>query len=73
LLITHALDEAAMLSDRVGVMSTRPGTFIDIIETGWDRNRDSRVVSKPHFGDITARLWEKLRVEALKMMSTREL
>src|SRR5271156_931282 len=70
LLITHALDEAAMLSDRVGVMSTRPGTFIDIIETGWERNRDSRVVSTPHFGDITARLWEKLRVEALKMMST---
>ncbi|WP_249780095.1 ABC transporter ATP-binding protein [Bradyrhizobium sp. dw_411] len=72
LLITHALDEAAMLSDRVGVMSTRPGTFIDIVETGWDRNRDSRVVSTPHFGDITARLWEKLRVEALKMMSTSE-
>lgn len=73
LLITHALDEAAMLSDRVGVMSTRPGTFIDIIETGWDRDRDSRVVSTPHFGDITARLWEKLRVEALKMMSTSDL
>jgi NitT/TauT family transport system ATP-binding protein len=73
LLITHALDEAAMLSDRVGVMSTRPGTFIDIIETGWDRDRDSRVVSTPHFGDITARLWEKLRVEAMKMMSTSDL
>jgi NitT/TauT family transport system ATP-binding protein len=73
LLITHALDEAAMLSDRVGVMSTRPGTFIDIIKTGWDRNRDSRVVSTPHFGDITARLWDKLRVEALKMMSTSEV
>jgi NitT/TauT family transport system ATP-binding protein len=73
LLITHALDEAAMLSDRVGVMSTRPGTFIDIIETGWDVNRDSRVVSTPRFGDITARLWEKLRVEALKMMSTSKL
>ena len=70
LLITHALDEAAMLSDHVGVMSTRPGTFIDFVETGWERNRDSRVVSTPHFGDITARLWEKLRVEALKIMSS---
>lgn len=69
LLITHALDEAAMLSDRVGVMSTRPGTFIDFVETGWERDRDSRVVSTPHFGDITARLWEKLRIEALKIMS----
>jgi NitT/TauT family transport system ATP-binding protein len=70
LVITHALDEAAMLSDRVGVMSTRPGKFIDIVETGWGRDRDSRVVSTPHFGVISARLWEKLRVEALKMMST---
>ncbi len=35
LLITHALDEAAMLSDRVGVMSSSPGRFIDLVETGW--------------------------------------
>jgi NitT/TauT family transport system ATP-binding protein len=68
LLITHALDEAAMLSDRVGVMSARPGLFIDIVETGWERSRDSRVVSTPRFGEVNARLWEKLRVESLKVM-----
>jgi NitT/TauT family transport system ATP-binding protein len=68
LLITHALDEAAMLSDRVGVMSARPGLFIDIVETGWERSRDSRVVSTPRFGEINARLWEKLRIESLKVM-----
>lgn len=70
LLITHALDEAAMLSDRVGVMSARPGTFIDFVETKWPRERDSRIVSDPRFGGITARLWEKLRVESLKIMGT---
>jgi NitT/TauT family transport system ATP-binding protein len=69
LLITHALDEAAMLSDRVGVMSTRPGRFIDFVETGWDKSRDSQVVSTPNFGVITSRLWEKLRVEAMKIMT----
>jgi NitT/TauT family transport system ATP-binding protein len=68
MLITHALDEAAMLSDRVGVMSARPGQFIDFIETEWPRERDSRVVSDPRFGAITSRLWEKLRVESLKTM-----
>lgn len=68
LLITHALDEATMLSDRVGVMSSRPGLFIDIVETGWDRDRDSRIVSTPRFGEISARLWEKLRVESLKVL-----
>lgn len=68
MLITHALDEAAMLSDRVGVMSARPGQFIDFIDTEWPRERDSRVVSDPRFGAITSRLWDKLRVESLKTM-----
>jgi NitT/TauT family transport system ATP-binding protein len=71
MLITHALDEAAMLSDRVGVMSARPGVFIDFVETGWPRDRDSRIVSDAHFGAVTARLWEKLRVESLKSMGTK--
>ncbi len=66
LLITHALDEAAMLSDRVGVMSARPGIFIDLVETGWPRDRDSRIVSDPAFGAVTARLWSSLRVESMK-------
>jgi NitT/TauT family transport system ATP-binding protein len=66
LLITHALDEAAMLSDRVGVMSARPGVFIDLVTTGWTRERDSRIVSDPGFGAITARLWSSLRAESMK-------
>jgi NitT/TauT family transport system ATP-binding protein len=65
-LITHALDEAAMLADRIAVMSARPGTLMDIIETNWPRERDSRVVECPEFGGITARLWKSLRQESLK-------
>jgi NitT/TauT family transport system ATP-binding protein len=68
LLITHALDEAAMLSDRVGVMSARPGRFIDMVETGWPRDRDSRVISDAQFGALTARLWSSLREESLKTL-----
>jgi len=68
LLITHALDEAAMLSDRVAVMSARPGRFIDVVTTGWPRGRDSRIVSDAHFGAVTARLWDKLREESLRAM-----
>ena len=51
LLITHSLDEAALLSDRIGVMSARPGVFIDLVETGWPRERDSRIVADPAFGE----------------------
>ncbi len=71
LLITHALDEAAMLADRIGVMSARPGRILEIVETHWPRERDSRIVTDPSFGLITARLWQLLRVESLKTMGKR--
>ena len=65
-LITHALDEAAMLADRIAVMSARPGRFIDVVETRWPRERDSRIVEHAGFGAITARLWKSLREESIK-------
>ncbi len=68
MLITHALDEAAMLADRIGAMSARPGRFIDIIATGWPRERDSTIVAEAGFGEITGRLWERLREESLKAL-----
>jgi NitT/TauT family transport system ATP-binding protein len=68
LLITHALDEAAMLADRIAVMSARPGRVLEIVETGWPRERDSRIVAEPSFGEITGRLWRSLRGESLKAL-----
>jgi len=68
LLITHALDEAALLSDRVAVMSARPGRLIDIVTTGWPRERDSTLVADPTFGALTGRLWALLRDESKKAL-----
>jgi len=68
LLITHALDEAAMLSDRIGAMSARPGRFLDIVVTGWPRERDSKIVGEAGFGEITGRLWDNLRGESMKSL-----
>jgi NitT/TauT family transport system ATP-binding protein len=70
-LITHALDEAAMLADRIGVMSARPGRLIDAVTTGWPQARDSRIVEHESFGAITARLWKSLREESLKTLGAR--
>ncbi|HVE49623.1 MAG TPA: ABC transporter ATP-binding protein [Casimicrobiaceae bacterium] len=67
-LITHALDEAAMLADRIGVMSARPGCLIDVVQTGWPRERDSRIVQRTEFGAVTARLWKTLREESIKTL-----
>ena len=68
MLITHSLDEAALLSDRIGVMSARPGKFIDIIETKWPSSRNSSMSTDPEYGRFTTMLWEKLRKEAKKAM-----
>ena len=64
MLITHALDEAAMLSDRIGVMSARPGCLLEEIETGWSRERDSNIATDLRFGAITSKLWSLLRNES---------
>ncbi|MES2977717.1 MAG: ABC transporter ATP-binding protein [Pseudomonadota bacterium] len=69
-LITHSIDEAAMLADRVGVMSSRPGHFIEIIETGWPHDRDSRIASEESFGRVTTHIWELLRAESIKAMAS---
>jgi NitT/TauT family transport system ATP-binding protein len=68
-LITHSLDEAAMLSDRVAVMSSRPGRFIAMLETNWPRERDSRIVSEAAFGQLTSQLWTLLRDESRKALT----
>jgi NitT/TauT family transport system ATP-binding protein len=71
-LITHGLDEAAMLSDRIGVMSARPGRFVETLVTGWPRERDSRVLADPHCGDLTAAMWSHLRQESMRAIGAGE-
>jgi NitT/TauT family transport system ATP-binding protein len=68
LLITHAIDEAAMLADRVGIMSARPGRFLQIVDTGWADERDSTIVADPRFGALTSRIWTQLRGESLRAL-----
>src|SRR5713226_1968423 len=72
LLITHAIDEAVMLADRVGVMSARPGRFIELIETGWPASRSSAIVAEETFGKLTAHVWSKLRGESLRALGRAE-
>jgi NitT/TauT family transport system ATP-binding protein len=54
LLITHSVPEAIYLSDRVLVMSARPGTVVAEIEVPFDRPRDARLRFDPGFGRVAA-------------------
>jgi len=68
LLITHNITEAVQLSDRVVVMSFRPGLIKEIIPVNLPRPRTSDVIATPEFGTYVGRLWTLLREEASRGM-----
>ena len=70
LLITHSLEEAVMLSDRVLVMSARPGLLRHELVTGWSRDRHTDITSHPDFPAHVNALWALLRDEAITAMRT---
>ena len=59
LFVTHDVDEAIQLADRVVVMSDRPGKIIDVIEVGLEHPRD---LNTPEYARIKTRLYEQLGV-----------
>jgi NitT/TauT family transport system ATP-binding protein len=63
--VTHSLLEAALLSDRILIMSARPGRVKNIVDVDIPRPRDpnSREVNS-----IKATIWEEIKDEARKMM-----
>ena len=64
LLITHNLTEAVQLSDRVLVMTYRPGRLKRSVDVRLPHPRDSEVVSSDAFGHYVAEIWQDLREEA---------
>ena len=68
LFITHSIEEATLLSDRVIVMSARPGTIKKVVTVDLERPRDSSVVGTPEFGNITGEVWKVLREESMKTL-----
>jgi NitT/TauT family transport system ATP-binding protein len=72
LLITHSITEAVQLSDRVVVMTYRPGRVKRIIAIDLPRPRSSEVVSSEAFGRYVAEIWGDLREEASRGMHDSE-
>ncbi len=64
LLITHSIAESVQLSDRVLVMTYRPGRLKRFVDIDLPRPRSSEDVSDPRFGRLVAEIWGDLREEA---------
>lgn len=72
LLITHNLTEAVQLSDRVVVMTYRPGRIKRIVDIDLPRPRSSELVSSEKFGRLVGTIWNDLREEASRGMRDAE-
>ncbi len=72
LLITHNITEAVQLSDRVVIMSFRPGKVKRIVDIRLPRPRRGDVVGSDAFGRYVAEIWNDLREEASRGMAESE-
>ncbi|MEA2868847.1 MAG: NitT/TauT family transport system ATP-binding protein [Bradyrhizobium sp.] len=65
--ITHGIDEAVVLGQRVAVMTSRPGRIKHVVEIPEAlRNETEDVRSLPEFGPVRHEVWSLLRDEVLK-------
>ncbi len=72
MLITHNITEAVQLSDRIMVMTYRPGKIKRIVDIDLPRPRNSDIVGSDAFGHYVAQIWADLREEASRGMADAE-
>jgi NitT/TauT family transport system ATP-binding protein len=68
--VTHDVQEAVYLAERVAVMSARPGRIKTIIDTRFDKN-DPDIFKNPTFVGKVDEIWNLVRDEAMKAQATR--
>ncbi len=66
LFVTHDIDEAIFMANRVAVMSARPGRITATIEIDLPHPRHYTMKTTPEFSRYKAEITEQIRVEAIK-------
>jgi len=68
--VTHDVQEAVYLAERVAVMSARPGRVKTIVDTRFDKNDPNIFKAKP-FVEKVDEIWNLVRIEAIKAQGGR--
>jgi len=68
--VTHDVQEAVYLADRVAVMSARPGRIKTIVDTRFDQ-RDPGILQTKEYADKVSEIWNLVRDEAIKAQEAR--
>ncbi len=63
--VTHDVQEAVFLAERVAVMSARPGHIKEIVEARFDKD-DPDLLRTPQFVEIVDHVWKLVRAEAIQ-------
>ncbi len=71
-LVTHNINESVQLSDRVMVMTARPGQVKTIVDIDLPHPRDSSIITSERFGRLVALVWSALREESIKSFKQAE-
>jgi len=69
LFVTHDIEEAIFMANRVVVMSARPGRLKAEVAVSLPHPRHYTLKTTPDFSALKARLTEEIRVEALKAVA----
>jgi NitT/TauT family transport system ATP-binding protein len=61
LFVTHSLNEAVYLADRVVVLSARPGRVVDDVAVDLPRPRSFAMTTNERFGVLKDRIWQHIK------------
>ena len=66
--VTHNINEAVQLADRLVVMSARPGQIKKEVPIDLTRPRDPSVIASQKFTALVGEIWSELREESIKAL-----
>jgi len=64
--VTHSIEEAVLMGDRVVVLKGRPSSVFEIIEVDLPRPRSRKTLTNPRFAELREHVWGTLMNEARK-------